>query len=106
MEGPFNGPVEHKVTGLSDVIGFDCCTAVPEDLGAFKISYAENTLVPTGVHEVIHKPVNSSIHTLSYTHSSMYMPPFAFQRGIIAQGGGRGSVASGFPESACEVNES
>lgn len=36
----------------------------------------------------------------------MYMPPFAFQRGMIAQGGGRGSLASGFPESPCEVNES
>lgn len=77
----------------------------PEDLGAFKISCGENTLAPTDVHKVI-KPVCKLIYSHNDTLSHTYMPTFAFHKSIIAQGGGRGSVASGFPESACEVNES
>lgn len=109
MEGPFYGPSEHKVAALLDVIVFDCCcTRVPVDLGAFKISYGKNAPIPTDVNEDTQKPVRIPTHTCSDTgtHTHSHMPSFAFQKSIIAQGGDRGSVASGFPESACEVNES
>lgn len=107
MEGPFYGPSEHKVAGLSDVIVFDCCcVGAHVDLVAFKISYGDmHTHTPTeeqgrGTNLYVHS------HTLTHSHPNVHANHFAFQKNKIAQGDGRGSMASGFPKSACEVNES
>lgn len=54
----------------------------------------------------VYPPTHPPVQRHRHTHTHSHMPSFAFQKSIIAQGGDRGSVASGFPESACEVNES
>lgn len=90
---------------------FDCCCAgVPADLGAFKISYADMHARPQKCMETRAKLYECPpTHTHTHTHTranKCTCQPFAFQKSKIAQGGGRGSMASGFPKSACEVNES
>lgn len=109
MEGPFYGPSEHKVAGLSDVIVFDCCCVVVHvDLVAFKISYGDMHTHPqkSRGEAQICMYTHPLTHTLTHSRPNVHANHFAFQKSKIAQGGGRGSMASGFPKSACEVNES
>lgn len=83
---------------------FDCsCSAEPEDSAAFKMSYSDtHSQVCTTMYTKLSHRHGMQQRTCSHTNA----PPFAFQKGINARGGGRGSVAPGFPQSACEVNES